>query len=115
MACKGSCSIYENRPKFCRDYPQIHDAIPAGCTYHFVGQERRGSCQPEVCGQNMCCSWPREGGEPEGIVLASESGGMPCKHLRWEELPFEKSASVDDPPCTDLEASFAINDLLQDI
>ena len=115
MACVGSCGIYKSRPQFCRDYPQVKDFVPPGCTFHFVGQERRGSCQPKECGNEICCAWPREGGEPEGTSLDSLAGGEPCKHLKWEELDAEKTASVDDPESVDLETSVLINEFLRDM
>lgn len=115
MACIGKCGIYNDRPKFCRVYPRVHDFLPPGCTFHFIGSERRGSCQPEVCGQNNCCSWPREEGEPEGKAMDSLAGGMPCKHLRWEETFSEKKASAPEEPDTDLEASRLISAFLQDL
>lgn len=115
MACVGSCGIYKSRPQFCRDYPRVQDFVPPGCTFHFVGQERRGSCQPKECGNEICCAWPREGGEPEGTSLDSLAGGEPCKHLKWEELDAEKTASVDDPESVDLETSVLINEFLRDM
>ena len=75
MSCVGRCSIYEDRPQFCRDYPKVTDFIPERCTYHFVGEERRGECQPEVCQHHSCCAYPREGGEPQGKALDELAGG----------------------------------------
>jgi len=102
MACVGRCSIYKDRPQFCRDYPKVADFIPPGCTHHFVGDERRGECQPEVCQESNCCSYPREGGEPTGKALDSLAGGESCKHLRWEESPIVaiKVASDATPSAT---------------
>jgi len=96
MASIGRCGSYESRPTFCKVYPRITDFMPPGCTYHFVGEERRGECQPEVCGQNCCCAYPREGGEPEGKSLDHLAGGLPCKHLVWIEEPKEKKASLEE-------------------
>jgi Fe-S-cluster containining protein len=115
MACVGSCGIYKSRPQFCRDYPRVQDFVPSGCTFHFVGEERRGSCRPKECGNEICCAWPREGGEPEGTSLDSLAGGEPCKHLKWEELDAEKTASIDDPESVDLETSVLINEFLRDM
>lgn len=98
MACAGRCSIYEGRPKFCRDYPKLSDILLPGCTYHFVGDGRRGSCQPEVCEENICCSYPRDGGEPEGRSMDEFAGGSPCKHLVWVEVEEEKLAEDDGAP-----------------
>ena len=116
MACVGRCGNYGGRPAFCRDYPKVTDFVPPGCTYHFVGEERRGSCQPEVCGQNICCAYPREGGEPEARALDSLAGGLPCKHLVWVETPFEKEASdPSDAGSADLEISNALAELLYEV
>jgi hypothetical protein len=98
MACVGRCGIYPTRPQFCRDYPQVHDFIPPGCTFSFIGADRHGSCQPEICQENICCAYPREGGEPEGTSLDELAGGEPCKHLQWEEMPAVKTASDDEGP-----------------
>ena len=87
------CAIYENRPKVCRDYPQIDHYIPEECTFTFVGSERRGNCE---CDLGICCAIPRENGEPGGAPLPELAGGEPCKHLVWkdeEEEPI-KTASV---------------------
>ena len=94
MGCVGRCSNYENRPQMCKDYPKVTSFIPPGCTFSFHNQERLGSCQPEVCQENSCCAYPREGGEPEAKTLDSYAGGLPCKHLVWEELPTEKNADA---------------------
>ncbi len=116
MACIGRCGNYEGRPSFCQTYPTVSDFVPPGCTFHFVGEERRGSCQPEVCGQNNCCSYPREGGEPEGKSLDSLAGGLPCRHLVWVEAPHTKQASdPDEPVSANLEMSFALDSLLQEV
>lgn len=115
MACMGRCGIYAKRPQFCRDYPQVHDFLPPSCTFHFVGEERRGSCQPEVCQQDICCAYPREGGEPEGTSMDPFVGGMACKHLVWEEIPAQKTASDDPYGCVDQEAAVLINDFLEDL
>ena len=96
MSCIGRCGIYSSRPKFCQDYPRVTDFIPPGCTYSFLGSERTGTCQPEICQENICCAYPREGGEPEGLSLDSLAGGQPCKHLVWQELEGEKQASDSD-------------------
>jgi len=96
MACIGRCGIYSTRPQFCQDYPRVQDFIPPGCTYSFIGSERTGSCQPNVCQENICCAYPREGGEPEGVSLDEFAGGEPCKHLKWEEVPATKTASEDE-------------------
>lgn len=116
MGCFGKCGIYANRPQFCRDYPRVQDFMPPGCTFYFVGSERRGSCQPEVCGQSICCSWPREGGEPTGASLDSLLGGAPCKHLVWTETEPEKVASADvNPPSVDQETARLVSQLLEEL
>ena len=92
--CVGKCGAYGNRPKFCQDYPTISDFIPPGCTYYFHNGTRHGSCNPAACGENNCCSYPREGGEPEAKSLDALAGGLPCKHLVWDEVDaMEKDAS----------------------
>ena len=115
MGCVGRCTIYENRPAFCRDYPKVTDFLPPDCTFHFVGAERRGSCQPEVCGQNMCCAYPREGGEPTGISLDSLAGGMPCKHLTWIESETVKRASSSVDSCVETETAEMLSDMFKDL
>ena len=101
MACVGRCGAYEARPQFCRDYPQVHDFVPPSCTFSFLGSERSGSCQPEVCQADSCCGYPREGGEPEGTSLDALAGGEACKHLLWEEVD-AKEAADDSPPSEEL-------------
>jgi hypothetical protein len=96
MSCIGRCGIYENRPTSCKTYPQITDTLPSACTYYFLGDRRMGSCQPEVCQEQNCCSYPRENGEPEAKHLDFFLGGEPCKHLVWEYPEPEKVAS-DEP------------------
>jgi hypothetical protein len=84
------CGIYETRPEVCRAYPKIDHYMPEECTYAFVGNERRGSCE---CRVGSCCNTPREGGKPGGTPLPFLAGGMPCEHLVWEDAPAEKTAS----------------------
>ncbi len=115
MSCVGRCSIYKDRPQFCRDYPKITDMVPTGCTHHFVGSERRGECQPEVCQESSCCSYPREGGEPEAKTLDHLAGGLPCKHLQWEESPLVKVASADVLISSTSEVVGKITELLREI
>lgn len=98
MPCVGRCRIYESRPQFCSDYPQAHHVLPSGCTYNFVGNERHGECHPEICLENNCCAWPREGGEPEGTSLDSYAGGLPCKHLVWVEEEDQEKIAEDEAP-----------------
>jgi hypothetical protein len=94
MSCIGRCGIYEHRPQFCRDYPRPGDFLPSGCTYTFEGNVRKGECRPEVCEENCCCNYPREGGDPEGKSMDELAGGQPCKYLEWHETEDnEKSAS----------------------
>jgi len=99
--CAGRCGIYADRPQFCRDYPRLGDTMAPGCTYHFVGEERRGECRPEVCQEGCCCNYPREGGEPTGRSLDEALGGQPCRFLVWEEREEpEKVAEADSPSAT---------------
>lgn len=51
-----------------------------------------------MCQENICCAYPREGGEPEGVSLDELAGGEPCKHLVWEEVQPTKTASDDEGP-----------------
>lgn len=96
MQCVGRCGAYGSRPDFCKNYPTIHDTLPPGCTYSFHNGVRSGDCHPEICGDNNCCSYPRENGEPEGKSLDQFLGGLPCKHLMWDEVDeMEKDASVE--------------------
>ena len=93
----GSCGIYEDRPQNCRDYPQASDFRPPGCTYSFDLGVRAGSCQPTVCGENLCCGYPREGGEPAGLTshphAPGKAAGTACKHLVWVELGSQRKAA----------------------
>lgn len=83
------CSIYENRPEICRVYPKVDHYIPPQCTYYFKGEERQGSC---ACNDGACCASPRKDGEPGGVPMPQVAGGLPCKHLVWEESEQEKTA-----------------------
>lgn len=83
------CGIYEDRPKLCKDYPTVSHYQPPECTYYFVGAERRGECN---CGEAACCTLPREGGEPGGSPLPDEAGGLPCKHLTWDEVTVKEAS-----------------------
>jgi hypothetical protein len=97
--CVGRCGAYKNRPKFCADYPLPESFLPPSCTFYFDGDQRKGECRPDVCLDNNCCNYPREGGEPEGKSLDELAGGLPCKHLVWveiEETP--KLASNEEYP-----------------
>lgn len=87
------CGIYGNRPKFCQDYPTINDVRPGACTYKFRGEEREGTCQPEVCQEQACCLWPRKFGEPDAEAATREEGGRPCKHVVWQDVVEPKQAS----------------------
>lgn len=107
MACVGRCGNYDSRPQFCRDYPQVHDFVPPGCTYSFLGQEREGSCQPEVCQQDVCCGYPRERGEPEAKSLDFLAGGEPCKHLTWVEVTVKEASDEEVAPMESLYALVA--------
>ena len=114
MEC-GKCGAYDSRPQFCKDYPRIHDFIPPGCTFYFHNGERHGSCNPSACGENNCCAYPRENGEPEGKSLDALAGGLPCKHLVWEEVPMEKDASGAEIVPFEEEVNSAIAEVLHDV
>lgn len=102
MPCVGRCGIYESRPQFCRDYPRPGDFLPPACTYTFEGNVRKGECQPDICLENCCCNYPREGGEPEGKSLDELIGGVPCKHLVWHDTEdISKLAEDVAPSITD--------------
>lgn len=74
------CSIYENRPQMCKDYPKQGSYIMPQCGYFFPGDgTRRGSCTPEC--EAACCREPRRNGEPGEGSLPAELGGEPCKYL----------------------------------
>lgn len=76
------CSIHENKPKVCEEYPTVGHYIPSECTYHFTGAERHGSC---ACDEGACCAIPRQNGEPGGAPMPKVAGGEPCKYLEWRE------------------------------
>ena len=80
------CSIYDRRPKACRDFPQRDSYLPDSCGFRFSGDERKGRCYLEC--QASCCTLPRKGGEPDGAPLPEIAGGEPCKYLEV----------VDEPP-----------------
>lgn len=87
------CSIYQDRPKVCVEYPTVGHYTPPECTYSFIDGERVGDCS---CDVGACCATPREGGLPGGAPLPAEAGGQPCKYLVWEEVDvLEKGAGVD--------------------
>jgi hypothetical protein len=87
------CSIYEERPQSCRDYPQPGHYRPSSCTYWFDEEGvRQGECAPECMAS--CCSIPREDGEPGGAALPAEAGGAPCKYLI--ELPPEEVRDIQE-------------------
>jgi hypothetical protein len=115
MGCVGKCGIYEERPNFCKEYPKVIDFVPPRCTFHFIGEERRGSCQPEACGQDLCCTYPRDGGEPEGTSLDAMAGGAPCKHLQWTETSPPKEASAEGVPCVEMEIAQLLNTIIGDL
>lgn len=96
------CSIYENRPKLCVDYPRVDHYMPPECTFKYVGNEREGRCE---CNIGACCAVPRDGGEPGGTPMPDVAGGEPCKYLTWEpvmgserEEPKEKAAASREYP-----------------
>lgn len=84
------CSIYDYRPRLCRDYPEVDHWTPPECTYSFYNGERIGKCG---CGVGACCATPREAGMPGGAHLPAEAGGLPCKYLVTEAK--EKTATID--------------------
>lgn len=79
------CSIYDERPEMCRNYPARDGRyIPPSCSFFFPGDgTRRGSCDPKC--EAACCRLPRVGGEPLGLPLEEELGGLPCKFLALKE------------------------------
>ena len=85
------CSIYEDRPKVCREYPEIDSWRPPECTYAFINGERVGRC---ACNVGACCAVPREKGLPGGAHLPEEAGGLPCQFLELRAK--EKTAAVDE-------------------
>ena len=116
MTCVGKCGAYGARPKVCQDYPTISDFIPPGCTFYFHNGERRGSCDPTSCGENNCCSYPRKNGNPEGKHLDHIDGGLPCKHLKWEEEDaMEKDATGDGIVPFEAKVNALIAGVLHDV
>lgn len=87
---KARCSIYEDRPKGCQEYPKVDSYHPEECTYYFIDGERMGACE---CGVGACCALPRDNGGSEAKHLPVIAGGKPCKHLEWVE-PKTKTASL---------------------
>lgn len=78
----GRCAIYADRPEHCRTFPTAVDLVPPRCTYTFDGCKRSGTCRPEVCGEGICCAYPRHEGKPLGPPAAPPVG-KPCEHLTW--------------------------------
>ena len=76
------CAIYDKRPQFCKDYPQLLHYKPNSCPFYFIDGERRGFCEPDC--DSECCRVPRSGGEPEGHYLPASRGGLPCRYIRPE-------------------------------
>lgn len=76
----GRCTIYATRPEHCRTFPLAAGFMPPKCTYTFEGARRSGTCQPDVCGDDICCAYPRLDGEPLAMSAAPPIG-QPCKHL----------------------------------
>lgn len=93
----GLCRLHgtDQKPLRCQEWPKATDILPSKCTYYFENGERQGACQPNVCQEETCCAQPRDRGEPDGIYVSMENGGLPCKHLEWHfaEEPIEKNAS----------------------
>lgn len=90
---KVICAIYDERPRTCREYPVAGNYRPEACTFWFDDDyERQGECAEE-CGAT-CCRMPRRGGEPGGVALPPEAGGLPCKHLVEVEDDGVKVASA---------------------
>lgn len=90
------CEIYDHRPRMCRDYPEEDSPIPDSCGYYFADGQRKGRCRVEC--DAACCRASREGGEPEGRSTPAESGGLPCKYIRWvddDELPEERREALE--------------------
>lgn len=79
------CSIYDDRPEMCKNYPQPDGRyIPPSCGFFFPGDgTRRGECDPEC--EAACCRLPRQNGEPLGLPLEEYLGGLPCKYLVLNE------------------------------
>ena len=85
------CSIYQDRPKVCVDYPQVDHYTPRECTYSYIDGERFGDC---ACDVGACCNTPRVGGEPGGAAMPAQAGGSPCKHLVWEEVEIPEKDKI---------------------
>lgn len=49
------------------------------------------------------------------MSMDSLAGGMPCKHLEWEEVSPIKIASAGEPPSVDLEIAQAVARLLESV
>lgn len=83
----GHCSIYPDRPNFCKEYPHPADFRPLKCTYSFKDDgARQGECDPTVCGTESCCNLPRGSGLSSGQPTESFSPrGLPCLHVEGLE------------------------------
>lgn len=92
------CSIYENRPPLCVEYPKVDHYTPPECTYSFVDGERFGEC---ACDKGACCATPREKGLPGGAVMPAEAGGQPCKYLVYEQVEVEEPVKIASAPNRD--------------
>lgn len=99
--CMGLCKLHgtPDKPQRCQEWPKASDILPSKCTYYFENGKRQGTCQPNVCQEEICCAQPRDRGEPNGKFVRMEDGGLPCKHLEWhfsEEPEHEKNASTNE-------------------
>jgi len=78
------CSIYEDRPEFCRRWPRPGSNIPKSCGYFFAGDgTRAGKCLVEC--EASCCRLPRMSGDPDGAALPEAVGGVPCRYLEYTD------------------------------
>jgi hypothetical protein len=85
------CSIYQDRPKLCQDYPTASHWVPRECTYSFIDGERFGDCS---CDVGACCATPRENGQPGGAVIPEIAGGKPCQYLVQAQVEVEEPTKI---------------------
>jgi len=83
------CADYENRPPSCSGFPPPRSYRPPSCGYDRQDSPEEPHCNPDCLAS--CCLVPREEGQPDGVALPFEEGGLSCRHLTW---PLELEEAV---------------------
>lgn len=75
------CTIYEDRPDHCINFPAFGKPRPDTCGFELIDRPFESRCNPNCLAS--CCLVPREEGQPDGIALPFAEGGRICRHLAW--------------------------------